>query len=738
MTGQQDEPPGRLAEVRHLPVRHSDDEVVDAEIVDEPYLSPAGQAAAAARRRAGYVQDAKAVVVTVRTVATHRRTRTVLRHALYVALGLKVLLTRLWQARSMTRYDRLADALATAGHHDQILEVLTARDAAVDRRHKRRMDWLAAPGRILRATLITLVVIVAILLVIGLLMFIGSGHGRDVIVPIKATATAVAWIVGVIAFLWVVLLAAAGVLVTLMLWQIGRNAAAPAPYAAAPVDEGGTDPRAILPTTGAILDALRHLRIPALNDAFKQGWASPGWPVRVWVTDPYRDGKGWRAQLALPHGVPVELIARRDKRAVLAHNLARKPVEVWPTEPADQPAVLDLWVADQGSLTGPVPPWPLLAALETAQVDYFKGVPVGFGIRGDVVSARLFECNYVVGGIMGSGKSTLVIDMILGGILDPLVDVDVRVLAENADYEPMRRRLRSLVTGAGSDVVQSCLDLLAEAYEDVQRRGKALREHDERANSRKLAEKDSRLRPRILVVDECQALFMDGKLGEQAADLAIKLQSAARKYAITLIWLTPEPTKDSLPRKLVATASHKACFAIGDQTSNDAVLGTGSYKQGVSAVGLEPKTDESLGDVGTAMTRGFFPKPALLRCCYVPQGDAHRVTDRALQLVAGARPAIEAGEEAEVRDLLDDVVMAMAGADRVRSEWLRGQLADRWPDSYGGWSAQDFATALRAAGVEIQKRRLDGKGGQQVVLLDEVLDAADGRAGESEVEHEDP
>lgn len=721
--GSHDNEPVTSDNVRRLPVRA---EVVDAELVDEP----PSQAVRARARRAGYRRDVVVVVRGARTVATHHRTRTVLRHLLYVAMGLKVLLTRAWKARSMTRYDRLADALSTAGHHDQILEVLTARETAVDRRHKRRMEWLASPSAILRATRNTLAWIVAILLVIGLLMAIGSKHASDIIAPIEVTATVVAWIAGVIAVLWVFLLVGAVTLAVLMLWQIGRNAASPALLA--PPIEQGTDPRSIVPDTGAILEALRHLRIAPLDTAFKAGWASPGYPVRVWVADPHRDGKGWRAQLALPQGVPVEMIARRDKRAVLAHNLARKPVEVWPTEPADQAGVLDLWVADQGSLTGPVPAWPLLAGLDTVRADYFKGVPVGFNIRGDAVNARLFECNYVIGGIMGSGKSTLVIAMILGAILDPIVDVDVRVLAENADYEPMKRRLRSLVTGAGSDVVQSCLDLLQEAYEDVQRRGKALREHDERANSRRLAEKDSRLRPRVIVIDECQALFMDDKHGETAADLAIKLQSAARKYALTLIWLTPEPTKDSLPRKLVATASHKACFAIGDQTSNDAVLGTGSYKAGVSAVGLEPKSDESLGDVGTAMTRGFSPKPSLLRCCYVPQGDAHRVTDRALRLQATARPAIEAPEEREVRDLLDDVVQVMAGKPRMRSDAVRRFLADEWPAVYGGWSSQQFAAALREAGkavnLDIRLGRVEGSEGQRYLSLDEVLDAVDARA----------
>src|SRR5699024_6741545 len=147
---------------------------------------------------------------------------------------------------------------------------------------------------------------------------------------------------------------------------------------------------------------------------------------------------------------------------------------------------------------------------------------------------------------------------------------------------------------------------LRDLYEDLDTRGRALAEHTRSGDTeadkvtRRLAEKDARLRPRIMVVDECQALFMHDEHGKEAERLAILLMNASRKYGITLIFLTPEPSSDSLPRKLMAVMSNKACFAIGDQQSNDALLGTSSYKRGISAVGLEPATSEGPGDVGTA------------------------------------------------------------------------------------------------------------------------------------------
>jgi hypothetical protein len=43
--------------------------------------------------------------------------------------------------------------------------------------------------------------------------------------------------------------------------------------------------------------------------------------------------------------------------------------------------------------------------------------------------------------------TSLVINLLAGAMLDPLVDIDVYVMAYNVDYDPMRLRLRTLVKG---------------------------------------------------------------------------------------------------------------------------------------------------------------------------------------------------------------------------------------------------------------------------------------------------
>ena len=99
----------------------------------------------------------------------------------------------------------------------------------------------------------------------------------------------------------------------------------------------------------------------------------------------------------LPMGVTADMVA--DRRARMAANLGRAKLETWPAE-AHEAGVLDLWVADKGSLGRGAGPWPLL---HDGDVDVFDGVPFGRSQRGQVLAAPLLERNYLIGGMPGQG-----------------------------------------------------------------------------------------------------------------------------------------------------------------------------------------------------------------------------------------------------------------------------------------------------------------------------------------------
>ncbi|MEU3272541.1 zonular occludens toxin domain-containing protein [Saccharomonospora sp. NPDC006951] len=717
-----------LAPVHYLPAAQNPgaDAVAGSEVIEGEIITAQQyrdlQRQKAHERWAGYRNDVVVVGRVVKTVTTHQRTKTLVRHAFaYPLAGVGVTWRRWRDTHGASRYERQMRAAEAAGDQEALRYWQEADVAEKHRRHQRVMDWLKAPGQWIKAGVIGLLGLAGFLLALGLLLFANSGDVADVIAPIRAVVDAVAFMVWFVAAYGVFGVLGGSALGLFYLYKQGREHAQMPSWLSAPAGDG--DVMDGLPDENTILNALHNLNIRGFNQAVKEGWRIK------FITPPTIDGKGWRAQLALPPACPVEDIIKR--KATLAHNLVRYPIEVWPTEP--EPAVLDLWVAKRGALSGPVDPWPLLSDLDKAQTDYFAGVPAGVTIKGDVVRGRLFEANYVFGGMMGSGKSTLAITLVLGAMLDPLVDIDVVVMAENADFEPMKPRLRSLHTGAGEETVDACMNLLTSLYEDLAVRGKAIKEHDERAVNRRIAAKDARLRPRVVVIDECQNLFL-GKHGKDAIEVASKLMSTARKYGITLMFLTPEPSKDALPRKIISVASNKACFAIGDQNGNDAVLGTGSYKTGISAVGLEPKTDEGPGDIGTCMQRGFTAKPGLLRSFYVDQKDAHRVTKRAIQLRAAAELPAPEVVEAEVVDPLVDIAHVLGDAERMKTREVLAKLTSYNPAVYTDWTPQRLREYL--ADYDAEPYKTEGAMQISAARIAEAITERDSNGDSDDEDHD--
>ncbi|OHV49318.1 zonular occludens toxin domain-containing protein [Pseudofrankia sp. BMG5.36] len=639
------------------------------------------------------------VVTGVRTVATHPHTKTgaklVARNLWYPVAGAGVAYGRWRDTHGASRYERQMRRAEVAGDQESLRE-WEARDVAEKaRRHDRVMDWVRSPVELIRAVGVGLAGVAALLLALGVVLALGHHDPGYVLAPIIGVIALVTFVCWFLAAYGAALLLAATGGAAAWLWHLGRSRSELPAWVSAttPADGGGRD---VIPDERAITNALRNLNLPALNKKFREGWTPR------WIDHPVHDGKGWHARLLLPEAVPVEMIV--NSKPVLAHNLLRLPVEVWPTEPRDKPGVLDLWVADQGSLTKPVAPWPLLTG---GGADYFKGVPVGVDPRGNVVLGRLFQANWGVAGMMGSGKSTLIITALLGAILDPLVEIDVYCMAVNADYDPLRPRLRTLFVSDDPDEIPTVLGALKQLMSELSDRGRKLSAAGEPKLTRALAEADPSMRPRVVVIDECQELFVSD-VGEEAAELVEKIVAKARKYGVTLIFATPVPSADSLPRKVAKVLSNRACFAIADHQGNDAILGTGKHRAGISATTLRPMTVNAdgtvdLGDLGTAMACGFTPTDGLLRCFYVRRGDGvddvTPVVERAMATLdtPPAAAGADGPEQAEHVDHLADIrtVIRAAGPDPImRTQEVLAGLAALRPQLYRGWTFERLRKEL--------------------------------------------
>ncbi|MFC4500655.1 MULTISPECIES: cell division protein FtsK [Streptomyces] len=654
--------------------------------------------AAPRSRRRVRIDHLRRVVVEARD---HNTYRVLVRHGSYVVGGTRILTRRAWDSRTTARHERMMRAAEAAGNEELVRQWEQRAYAYRFARHKRRMDLLQMALNAPKAIASAAASAGSVLLILGIMLACYNHDVRDVLTPVNTVIELIGWVAFIAGVVWEPLLYSLPVLAVAGAWTVGRTRQT-APTWALPA--GGED-RDVVPDENAILRALRNLGIPPLNKAFKEGWQPR------WVQPSTRSGNGWHAQLQLPEGVPVEMIA--DKKEVLAHNLMRKPIEVWPTEPRDQAGVLDLWVADPGVLTKPVPPWPLLTE---GTADFFRGVPVALNARGEQVVGRLMAANYLVAGIMGSGKSSLVVCLLLGAMLDPLVEIDVHVLAYNSDYDPMRPRLRSLVKGDDDEHVVAAMDTLRALAGEVSRRGQELeRLGTDTKVTREMAERDPSMRPRIVVFDEVHELFGHKEHGKEAKELALKVTKKARKTAIMLLWVTPDADAASLPRGISKTVSHRVAFAINDHQGNDAILGTGMHKNGYSATTLVAGED-----VGTAMAAGFGKTPGLIRSYYVRKeagvDEVTPVVERAMALYEGTGP--EDGPTFEPLDPLADVAAVLGDDLRMLTQEVLHRLAERRPDAYREWGPSDLKRALEPYGAEPYK-----SGGKSTVSRDRVQDA---------------
>lgn len=668
-------------------------------------------------RRRVRIDHLRRIVVEIRADDGYRA---LVRHSAYTLGGARVLARRAWDSRTTARHERMMRAAEAAGNEELVRQWEQRAYAYRFARHRRRVELLQMVMNAPKTIATGAGAGTGALLLLGVMLAWANHDVKEVLTPLNATIELVGWVAFLASVIWEPMLYSLPVLALAGAWAVGRRQHT-APTWALPA---GAEDRDVVPDEGAIIKALSNLGIAPLNKAIKDGWQPR------WVSPTTRSGNGWHTQLQLPMGVTVEMIAGR--KAVLAHNLLRKPVEVWPTEPPKQPGTLDLWVADQGSLSGAVPPWPLLTEGTT---DYFKGVPVAVSQRGEPIIGKLMASNWMVGGIMGSGKTSIVVALLLGAILDPLVVAEVYCMAYNVDFDPLKPRLKTLVKGDDDEDIEAALKALRNLRDEVTARGKLLEElgGDATKVTREMALKDPRMRPKVVVFDECHELFMHKDYGKEAAELAIKVMKKARKVAITLIWVTVSPTADSLPRDVTRNTSHRVAFAVGDHVANDGLLGSGRHKAGITATTLIPGED-----VGTAVTVGFTNKPfEVIRSHYVarePEKGIDEVTpvvDRALALLDGT-PAADDEPTFEPADPLADVAAVLGDQSRMLTQEVLHRLAERRPDAYREWGPADLKAALEPFGAEQYK-----SGGKSMLSRSRILEALADRAAETEADLDD-
>lgn len=672
---------GEVAKPSVKDIDESDAELVDGELVDDE--PPASDRAPAWLPR----QD--------RATRRHPRARVAalfaIRHAILVAQGHQSWAQRMLAAATHGHAREQIEQAKAAGDHERLAAWI---DRLQQLREKRQARIKALPHTVLAAARMTCAAVLAfaaLLLVIGIVAKVGmgragwtgwwhgvatAGHVVSVLVSVGALAVVYGAIPG-----WLALA-----------WREGRRRGRPITWAMAPKQ---VEAQGSIITPSGIAEALNHLPIAELKREIKKGWTVK------FVVPPVKVGdRGYETIFELPLGVTVDMIA--DARPVLARNLARSTMEVWPTQEEDHNGICHLWVANPGATKRPAPPYPLLTS---GVVDVFAGVPCGVSQRGDVIAPPLFEANFVFGGLPGQGKSNAVRVVMLGAALDPIAELWVFVFAGNGDFDVYQPRLARYHRGTGPEVIDAAISSLDELYNEIGRREQRIAELGVKKVSRAVAEKHPDLRPIVAAFSEVHGLFGAGKAGKAAAETAVDVVKRGRKVGIILLFDTQSARKDAIPLALVENVSSNTCFYVKTWRNNDGFLGDGSFQAGIRATELRYNVDR-----GTSVSTGFSDEAfEILRWYYIAADDtgydqAAEVIARAMKRVhrsvpVGGRGGVLAPER---RDLFEDLDEVLDG-DRVNAPdvaaWLR-ELAPDW-GPYRALTGVDLKRQLEAAGIKV-------------------------------------
>ena len=481
-------------------------------------------------------------------------------------------------------------------------------------------------------------------------------------------------------------------------------------------------------TAEVVTRALQALGIAAMT---AKG-ATIGYPAPI-----TRDGPGWRADVDLPFGVTVGDVAERRDR--LASGLRRPLSAVWPEPCAEQHAGrLVLWVGDQPLNAVKPAAWPLAGK---GAVNLLAGTfPFGVDQRQRPVLVSLAETNVLVGSLPGGGKTAAVRVLALAAALDPYAELRIHEHKGSGDLSALEQVAHRYVSGVADEAIAATVESMREVYGELERRASVLAKlprhlvPDGKVTP-ELARQHKQLRPLVLVVDEAQEVFSHGEYGEEAGRLAEAIIKRGRALAVIAVFATQRPDAKSLPTGVSTNVGVRFCLRVMDQTANDMVLGTSSYKNGIRATTLTPR------DKGIGYLVGVGDEPAVVRTYYVDRLAAERVAERArvAREAAGTLSGYAVGDDVPLTpeaSLLDDlrVVFATIEQDRVWSETVCEHLAQLRPGRYGDLTPAALAAAVKPYGLttgQVWQALPEGGGANRRGLTREaVMEAVERRAAD--------
>jgi S-DNA-T family DNA segregation ATPase FtsK/SpoIIIE len=406
-----------------------------------------------------------------------------------------------------------------------------------------------------------------------------------------------------------------------------------------------------------------------------------------------RDGPGQLARVNLPIG--VEAVDVCEKRGKLSSALRLPIDQVWPTAGPDHAGQLDLWVGYQPASKMKPPKWSIAA--DGARTSVFEAAEFGADQRQRAVAAPLFARNWLIGGMPGSGKSYAARALALVAALDPYVEFKIAEYKGTGDFTDFYDAglCSTYVCGVDDEAIEDGERIVDWALVEAERRGKLIKRF--RAEGRapegkvtpELAAAGVGLHPVVIVLDEVHELFGASKEAAEKAERAIK---RGRALGIIFILATQIPDKDSLPPGITRCVNMRWCLAVQDHIANDMILGTGSYKRGITGTSFRPEID-----AGWGMVTGLAA-PTAVRSQFPDGKTTKKILARAIQL-RGGRPSWAEEETPRVDVLVDVLQVWPAGRDRAQWQPLAEALAKFRPEAYEDLTGDSLSALLRGMNV---------------------------------------
>ncbi|WP_432113975.1 FtsK/SpoIIIE domain-containing protein [Streptomyces sp. S1] len=661
-----------------------------------------------------FVRTGRAVVGAVKHERTRQVARVSVRHGSYVIGGTRIVARRAWDGRTGARYERLLRAAEAAGNYEAAGEWEERLHRFRTERHKRRMDLLTAPEKLVKGAAYGAGGSIGVLIAIGIALAIANKDVTDVVTPLMALVELIRLLVTLVTILWGPLVAIGPWLALAGVWAVGRQRAA-APQWALPATARTSDAGAPI-TPSIVVTALRDLGIATLRKAIKEmgdaGAAMLG-PIKI-------AGCGVEVDVTLPSGVETAEIQGRRKK--LAENLNRHGHEVFITIP-EAARTVRLWIADSGALDEPIGPSPLVTD-ETISADYIKGkAPWGQDLRGDAAELSPYQRHLLITGKSNQGKTAAMRSLALWLALDRRVEFRIADLKGVGDWGMYDGIATVLIQGPTDEHVIEATEMVEAVVAEMERRIQA--------------PPGTKFTPLICLVDEAQIAFMSPAIGDDKRpyggtkatsryfQAVRKIHNQGRAVDVLMWQGTQDPTNENLP-KLVREGAHtRISLVLGTESQARMALGDNAVEGGAAPHMLRQGLDK--GTVVVASDGIKIPagqSSITVRTHYIDTETATVIAERVKALRDGVTTlhVIDSGED---RDALADIFGVLGDAPRVLTADVLKRLSALSEKTYGAWTPGDLKQVLEEAGAGPYK-----SDGRMVVGRERVARALANRDGE--------